>query len=367
MNIDHIQFCVDDALVWADRFARWFQLQIPWDGTVDHTQIAVVCGDAVCLVLVTPLSDRSPFADYRRQHPMGVVDVAFQVQDLDAAIAHAQAHGAQLRYPLQTHTSAAGQLRWVQYQGWGDLRHTLVERRGVTPLCPLTVGVGAGFPIGWASPAPRQSPISAIDHVVLNVAQGDLNRAIAQYEDWFGFQRQQSFTIQTPYSGLISQVLVHPSGSAQLPINEPTSPSSQIQEFLDTHRGAGVQHIALETLDILDAIASFRQQGLAFLPVPASYYEQLQQRRDCKLSPQQLRAIAQAEILVDWQAAEPDAIFWQTFTQPIFGEPTFFFEVIQRCTATAQGDRHANGFGEGNFQALFEAIEREQVQRAQTR
>ncbi|HEY9645050.1 MAG TPA: VOC family protein, partial [Chroococcidiopsis sp.] len=204
-----------------------------------------------------------------------------------------------------------------------------------------------------------------IDHAVLNVAAGDLSTAIAWYENAFGFRRQQGFTIQTAYSGLSSQVLVHPQGHAQLPINEPISPSSQIQEFLDCNRGPGIQHVALKTDNSLRAIADLRQRGLRFLPVPPTYYGQLRQRADFWLSELQWQAIAAQQLLIDWQP-HSQALLLQAFTQPIFAIPTFFFELIERrpCQLT---QNPAQGFGEGNFRALFEAVEREQRKRTQPR
>jgi 4-hydroxyphenylpyruvate dioxygenase len=143
----------------------------------------------------------------------------------------------------------------------------------------------------------------------------------------------------------------------QFPINEPTSASSQIQEFLDVNRGSGIQHIALQTPQIVNAIAQLRDLGLIFLHIPPSYYTELKLKYPTlPLSPAKLDEIAAQEILVDWQDKSKQALLLQTFTQPIFKEPTFFFELIERR-------QEAQGFGEGNFRALFEAIEREQIKR----
>ncbi|HAG82337.1 MAG TPA: 4-hydroxyphenylpyruvate dioxygenase, partial [Cyanobacteria bacterium UBA12227] len=204
----------------------------------------------------------------------------------------------------------------------------------------------------------NQQPLfTHIDHVVLNVAAGDLVRAVQWYKNVLGFQPQEQFTIQTENSGLCSQVMVHPVSGVQFPINEPTSPNSQIQEFLNVNGGAGIQHIALATDNIVDAIAQLRTWGVSFLDVPPSYYTQLQQRYpNIDLSLTEWQEIASQKILVDWQENSPHALLLQTFTQPIFKQPTFFFEVIERRL-------QAQGFGEGNFRALFEAIEREQLKR----
>jgi 4-hydroxyphenylpyruvate dioxygenase len=193
--------------------------------------------------------------------------------------------------------------------------------------------------------------------VVLNVEAGDLQTAVKWYENILDFRPQQSFNIQTDFSGLHSQVMISANGKVQLPINEPASANSQIQEFLEFNRGSGVQHIALHTRKLIDAIARFRAAGLSFLSVPKSYYSQLQQRLELPLSPEELQAITQQEILVDSQKDAPlEALLLQIFTKPIFNEPTFFFEFIERRSQAA-------GFGEGNFRALFTAMESEQIKR----
>jgi 4-hydroxyphenylpyruvate dioxygenase len=233
----------------------------------------------------------------------------------------------------------------VVCQGWGELRHSLV-------------------PMAEPDDPGETGGIQAIDHVVLNVAKGELGAAIAFYEKAFGFERQQSFVIRTDRSALCSQVLVHPQGNVQLPINEPATAGSQIQEFLDLNRGAGIQHLALRTAGIVEAIARFRQRGLAFLTVPDCYYEALRQRPGFALAAAEWEAIARQEILVDWQTDCSDALLLQAFTQPIFAQPTFFFELIERRTYwTGEAYDVAAGFGAANFQALFEAMEREQMKR----
>ncbi len=185
---------------------------------------------------------------------------------------------------------------------------------------------------------------------------GDLERAVAWYEEVLDFQPQQAFKIKTDRSALHSRVMLSRNGGVQLPINEPASAHSQIQEFLDVNGGAGVQHIALQTPNIVDAIALFRACGLSLLPVPQTYYSQLKQRKKLPLSTLELEALARQEILVDWKEDTKKAVLLQIFTQPIFTQPTFFFEFIERRF-------QAQGFGEGNFQALFEAIEKEQIKR----
>lgn len=355
MDIDHIHFYVEDAQQSRDWFVHTLGFEAIAERETPDTITEVVRSGPVYFVLSSPLNAQAPVAAYLQQHPSGVGDVALQVSDLEAAIARAVDNQAELLKPIQQESG----LRSAVISGWGSLRHTLLERTSkLTPLLPAPGG--AGMAAAWRSQEgtspPASWPLIGIDHVVLNVAAGDLSAALAWYQQVLGFQPQRTFEIYTCRSGLCSQVMVHPDGTAQLPINEPITANSQIQEFLDFNRGPGIQHIALRTSDILQAIAQLRRSGLSFLEVPTSYYQQLRQRFQHFSQSLDWSAIAAQQVLVDWQDATPEAVLLQTFTRPIFDEPTFFFEVIER--------RHqAQGFGEGNFLALFEAIEREQIKR----
>jgi 4-hydroxyphenylpyruvate dioxygenase len=358
MNIAHIHFYVENASTWRNWFTQTLGFQ-PIDSFASvHTQTEVIQSDRVRFLLSSAKTPESPVFAYLQAHPPGVADVAFRVADLDGAIAQATAAGTQLTRSPYELEQPEGYLKAAQIQGWGDVRHTLVQDRVQDRVQNSAEPQGIE-----AIPMPLE-----IDHVVLNVEQGNLGRAIDWYEKAFGFQRRQAFAIQTERSGLCSQVLIHPAGNAQLPINEPASSGSQIQEFLDFNRGAGIQHIALRTSGIVEAIARLRHQGLAFLAVPSRYYEQLRQRPGFPLTEVELAAIAAQEVLVDWQSDRPQAVLLQTFTQPIFSQPTFFFELIERRWYWwNQQQQQAQGFGEGNFRALFEAIEQEQLKRGSLR
>ncbi|MEB3358877.1 MAG: 4-hydroxyphenylpyruvate dioxygenase [Synechococcales bacterium] len=385
MDIEYVHFYVDDAPKWQHWFLKKMGFQ-PADGwgaiapivrpTLAHTfsepgvTTRIVAARGVTVVLSSPASHTNQVAAYLNRHPPGVADLAFRVADLAASVQQALAAGAKLHQPIQRCDLNTGWLGWAQVSGWGDLRHTLVEWREdasgrAEPLPRLATTCECREKRVWRSPpVPSSTWVSGIDHVVVNVPVGELAAAVDWYERALGFQRQQTFDIRTERSALRSQVLVHAGGRVQLPINEPASARSQIQEFLDVNRGAGVQHIALQTPDILTAIAHLRQRGVQFLPVPASYYDQLQERPGFQLTESQQWAIAQQQVLVDWRSDQPDALLLQAFTQPIFGEPTCFFEIIQRQTYAADRTyRQAEGFGEGNFKALFQAIEREQMKR----
>ncbi len=350
MKIDHVHFYVEDAKTWRDWFVHHLGFQPVADRISSfHTCTEVVKSGAVCFFLSSPLLPTSPVAEFLLQYPPGVADVAFAVEDVEAAIALAQMHGAIILQPIQERQVGKAFVKCGKIAAWGGLTHTLIEKSFVTNT-------------NDNGQMTTDNTFTAIDHIVLNVAVGELERAVAWYEKILDFQPQQVFKIKTDRSALYSQVMVSRNGSVQLPINEPASSNSQIQEFLDVNRGSGIQHIALRTTNLVSAIAKFRAGGLSLLSVPQSYYSQLKQRPGLSLSPLELEAIAQQEILVDWQEYTPVAtqqtapLLLQIFTQPIFEQPTFFFEFIERRF-------QAKGFGEGNFRALFEAIESEQIKR----
>ncbi|MEH1829187.1 MAG: 4-hydroxyphenylpyruvate dioxygenase [Nostoc sp.] len=360
MKIDHVHFYVEDAKVWRDWFIHHLGFQPVADRISSfHTCTEVVKSGDVCFFLSSPLLPTSPVAEFLRQYPPGVADVAFAVEDVEGAIALAQMHGATILQSIQERRIGTAFLKCGKIAAWGGLTHTLIEKRCGEGEDSL--GQRGEVCNNFTSASPISS-ITAIDHIVLNVAVGELDSAVAWYENILNFQPQQAFKIKTNRSALHSQVMVSPNGSVQLPINEPASRNSQIQEFLDVNRGPGIQHIALRTTNLVSAIAKFRANGLSLLSVPQTYYTQLKQRPGLTLSPLELEAIAQQEILVDWQeytpvgAQQTAPLLLQIFTQPIFEQPTFFFEFIERRL-------QAKGFGEGNFRALFEAIESEQIKR----
>ena len=355
MQIDHVHFYAETAQHWRSWFVEKWGLQAVFPGALSSmsSSTAAVKAGTVRFQISEPSSIDCPVTQYLARHPAGVADLAFRVADIKAVLRQAAALKATILQPLYWRADPFDQARVRRaacIRGWGDLQHTLIEQDPLDLALGLTTG-STGPSLDWQD----------IDHVVLNVERGDLEQALSWYEQLFGFQRCQNFAIQTAHSALCSQVLRHPSG-LQMPINEPASAGSQIQEFLDWNRGPGIQHMALRVGQILPLIARLRQNGIAFLPVPASYYSQLSQRPGFGLKPSEHQAIAEQEVLVDWRLGYPDALLLQAFTQPIFEQPTFFFELIERriCPVSQQ---LAAGFGEGNFQALFEAIEREQIKR----
>ncbi|NEQ42064.1 MAG: 4-hydroxyphenylpyruvate dioxygenase [Leptolyngbya sp. SIOISBB] len=350
MDFEYLHLFVNNAEIWRDWFINTLDFCPLSDQIWQEFGEFAVQHDRILILLSSAQSGRPEVQQFLQRYSEGVGDVAFRVRDLDAIATRLQTLGEKLSQPIRSLKTAAGQLRWCRVRSWGGLSHTLIER--TAPLSPVTDSLAAG--------QSRHTWLK-IDHTVLNVPVGELTAAATWYEQCLGFTTKQNFVIETPRSGLRSLVMQHPDGDATLPINEPTSDNSQIQEFLTQHRGAGVQHAALKTLDLVQTVAQLKQRDVNFLSVPQSYYVQLAERpgfwRDAGDWPE----IAQQQILVDWPAAEPQIRLLQTFTEPLFDRPTFFWEFIERQSfQTPEGIKQANGFGEGNFQALFEAIEREQ-------
>jgi len=347
MEFDRIHFYTEDAAVSRDRFVSKLGFQSTTGYSNSHTHTEVVNSGNICFVLSSPLTPASPVASWLKLHPPGIADVGFRVKNIELAIARAAAEGAKVLEPIQKDLKVGGSFKRAKIAGWGDLSHTLIERIGENLLPPNS---------------PELPLFTKIDHVVLNVETGDLDSAVNWYQKILGFQPQQNFDIQTEKSALRSRVMVHAEGGVQLPINESASPNSQIQEFLDANQGPGIQHMALQTDRIVGVVADLRSRGLPFLPVPSTYYSELQQRQH--YLPADWPEIADSQVLVDWQKDTPEAMLLQIFTQPIFAEPTFFFEIIERRVTLVNGKQvQAGGFGAGNFRALFEAIEREQMKR----
>jgi len=354
MQIDHIHFYVWDAAKWRRWFVEVMGFYCIAYGCNNHTYTEVVGSGKIKFVLSSPLSKYSPVAEYLSKHPEGVADVAFEVEEIEKVMEKARASGAKVEKAIAFQTN----LKWCQIISCASLKHTLIERRGETFLLPYN-WVQSCYQESYYSQTLEEIRFTEIDHLVLNVAAGELENTVSWYEKVLGFQRKQTFTIGTEKSALYSQVMIHPKSGVQFPVNEPMSVNSQIQEFIELNGGSGIQHLALKTNQITQVTQKLRSKGVEFLAVPKSYYTQMQK---LNFSPQEWSEIMDQEILVDTEGNKSDnsPLLLQIFTQPIFNEPTFFFELIERRF-------QAKGFGEGNFRALFEAIEREQMKRGSLR
>jgi 4-hydroxyphenylpyruvate dioxygenase len=347
MKIDRIHFYTSDAAKTKDWFIRKIGFNAISNYKSKHTHTEVISLNSACLVFSSPLTQSSPVAKYLNNHPSGVADIAFRVKDLQSILNRASSLGLEILQPLSTQLPQGG---WKQakIQGWNSLQHTLIEDpENADNCCLFSPKIKPDSTVNHCN-----SQLTKIDHVVLNVAAGKLNSAVELYQNLFGFKIQQSFNIQTSRSGLSSQALMDDSGEIQFNINEPTSNNSQIQEFIDFNGGSGIQHLALRSPNLIADVERMQRNNLTFLNIPQTYYDQIQPK--INLSPQEWQAIARSQILVDRDHTNPQALLMQIFTQPIFEQPTFFLEFIERR-------QQAKGFGQGNFKALFEAVEREQI------
>ncbi len=297
------------------------------------------------------LSADSPIADHVRKHGDGVHDLAWLVADASAAHAAATARGARsVREPWTEHDDC-GELEFAQVAAFGETVHTFVNRSGYS---------GTGLEPGYTTdnlPNTTVGPsvgLTKIDHVVGNVEQGKLDDWVDFYREVFGFAQLQQFDdaqIRTDYSALVSTV-VWDGSKIVMPINEPADglKKSQIQEYIEHYDGAGVQHLALRTEDIVASVQALRDRGVRFMRVPDSYYDDARVRlAEFDLPWEELHRL---NVLAD---KDQDGYLLQIFTETVTDRPSVFFEIIER--------HGAKGFGEGNFKALFEAIERDQERR----
>ncbi|QED47693.1 4-hydroxyphenylpyruvate dioxygenase [Cytobacillus dafuensis] len=299
------------------------------------------------LVITGSLTESSRVASFVKKHGDGVKDVALTVDDVEKAYNEAVSRGAIEIVPPFEIKDEHGTVKKAVIGTYGDTIHTLVERNNYKGIFmpgyePLEMNVpfeDAGF-IG-------------IDHVVGNVES--MEEWVSYYANVMGFKEMTHFTdkdISTEYSALMSKVM-HNGGRIKFPINEPAEGKrkSQIEEYLDFYNGPGVQHLALLTEDIVSTVSILRKNGVEFLNTPAAYYGEALTYRVGKID-EEIEKLKELSILVD---RDDEGYLLQIFTKPVVDRPTLFIEVIQR--------KGARGFGEGNFKALFESIEREQERR----
>jgi 4-hydroxyphenylpyruvate dioxygenase len=310
----------------------------------------VVQQDKIRFVLTSAMQPDHPITAHLATHGDGVRDIALWVDDAESAYAETTERGAKGVLPPTVERDEFGEVKRSAIAIYGDTIHSFVERRNYAGVFL------PGFrPVANPDPIARPVGLKYIDHMVGNVGWGEMNTWVKFYESVMGFRLYQHFDdkdISTEYSALMSKVMANGNGRIKFPINEPAAgkAKSQIEEYLDYYKGPGVQHIALATGDIVETVTRMKDQGVEFLTVPHSYYEDLSERVGKIDEP--LDRLAELGILVD---RDDEGYLLQIFTNPVQDRPTLFFEIIQR-----KGSR---SFGKGNFKALFEAIEREQARR----
>jgi 4-hydroxyphenylpyruvate dioxygenase len=351
-SVHHVELYVGNAKQAAFYYRHAFGFsQVAYagleTGSRDRASYVLQQGKAR-LVLSTPLSGAGPLAAHVLAHGDGVRDIAFHVEDADAAFHEAVRRGATPVAEPATVADEHGAIRRAAIATYGDTVHSLISHDGYGgPFLP-------GF-VARPLPAPRDAGLLRIDHMVGNVELGRMEHWAEWYSRVLGFARYISFDdkdISTEYSALMSIVMSDNSYAIKFPLNEPAAGKrkSQIDEYLQFYGGPGVQHIALLTTDIVETVRTLRENGVEFLAVPDSYYDALPAR--VGEIDEAIQTIRDLRILVD---RDEEGYLLQLFTRPVQDRPTVFFEIIQR-----KGSR---GFGKGNFRALFEAIEREQALR----
>src|SRR5580692_10040803 len=290
------------------------------------------------------MEPRGQAADFRGAHGPTINAMAFRVRDAAAALRLAIERGA---------TEARGsvgpmELNIPAIEGIGGSYLYLVDRYGAQEIYDVDFVPVAG---AAAREASQSKGLTYIDHLTHNVRRGNMKTWADFYERVFNFRQIRYFDIEGKVTGLFSKAMTSPDGKIRIPLNESQDDKSQIEEFLNDYNGEGIQHVALGSGDIFDAVESMRDAGVRFQDTPETYYEQLEGRVPGHgESLQRLRA---DRILLDGAPTEGQGLLLQIFTENMIGP--IFFEMIQR--------KGNEGFGEGNFKALFESIELDQIKR----
>ena len=353
-GMDAVVFAVGNARQAAHFYSTAFGMRCvayrgPETGCRDEAAYVLESGTAR-FVFRGPVQAGTALGEHVAAHGDGVIDLAIGVPSAEAAYAYATAHGATGLAEPEVFEDSHGKVVLAAIAAFGDTKHTLVERANYSG--PYLPGYVAASPLV----TPLASPFFAeIDHCVGNVELGKMDDWVSFYRQVMGFSNMKEFVgddIATEYSALMSKVVADGSRKVKFPINEPAvgKKKSQIDEYLEFYGGPGVQHVALACDDIVATVRGMRAAGVDFLDTPDSYYDTLGEWVGDTRIP--LDVLRELRILAD---RDEDGYLLQIFTKPVQDRPTVFFEMIER--------HGSQGFGKGNFKALFEAIEREQSRR----
>jgi 4-hydroxyphenylpyruvate dioxygenase len=275
--------------------------------------------------------------------------IALWVDDARKAFEETTLRGAEIVMEPTVFEDEFGEVIKASIKTYGDTIHTFVERKNYRGVFM------PGFDKWESEYEPESKGLKYIDHMVGNVELGSMNKWADFYANTMGFANLVTFDdkdISTQYTALMSKVMTNGNGRIKFPINEPAVglKKSQVEEYLDFYGGAGCQHIAVATDDIVFTIGAMRRSGVEFLHVPGSYYDTVKDR--VGIIAEDMEVLKSLGIMVD---RDEEGYLLQIFTKPVEDRPTLFFEIIQR--------KGAKSFGKGNFQALFESIEAEQARR----
>lgn len=347
---DHIEFYCGNAKQSAYYYQTAWGYELiayagPETGVRDHASY-VLQQDKINLVLTSSLYPDSEISKHVQLHGDGVKVLALEVDDARKSFEETTKRGAIAVMEPTVLRDEAGHVVISAIKTYGETIHKFIERKDYRgTFLPGFVGTRSNVPI-------KSVGLKHVDHCVGNVELGRMNEWVKFYEDVMGFKLIITFDdkdISTEYSALMSKVVSNGNGYVKFPINEPAEgkKKSQIEEYIEFYKSAGVQHIAIATDDIISTVAELRARGVEFLYVPEVYYDDVWKRVG-KIN-EDVNVIKKLNILVD---RDDEGYLLQLFTKPVQDRPTVFFEIIQRCGAKS--------FGKGNFKALFEAIEREQ-------
>ncbi len=341
-GIDHLEFCTNSLSTETINTFYKFGFEKSF---VDLENGSELFSQGQIRFVVTAHPDMNHHSQvYFKAHGEGVSKISFQVESVELALLEALRRGAELRQEMKVETDEHGTYKTASIQGFGDVYNEFVERPNEHFRPSFTK----------LANDPKAQPLtqrfSRIDHLTNNVPKGDMRKWVDFYKQIFGMTVTRYFDIKGAKTGLESEVVQLPNGIVIIPINEPDreNSKSQIQEFLDVHKGPGVQHIALMTADIITSVADLQKRGIKFLNIPSTYYENIPKRLSNVT--EDLKVLEDRQLLVD---GDQEGYLIQNFTETYVGP--LFFETIQR--------KNHWGFGEGNFQALFDAIELDQVKR----
>lgn len=340
LNIDHLEFTVDSM---NSPTVKLFST-MGFTQTAQNADSKLYTQGQVRFLVKASQDENNLARKYFKAHGEGVSKISFQVENVQKALDITLKNGAKLIHDYKVEETEAGVTKTASIQGFGDVVNEFVERP--------TTHFRPGFTNIENDPSarPLKTRVSRIDHLTNNVPKGQMDHWVDFYKRTYGFVETRYFDIKGSKTGLNSKVVQLADNSIIIPINEPEKEGgkSQIQEFLDVHKGPGVQHIALMTPDIISTVGELRERDVKFLNVPSTYYEAIPNRPFTVT--EDLKTLEKINLLVD---GDKDGYLLQIFSDTYIGP--LFFEYIQR--------KNHWGFGNGNFQALFDAIERDQIKR----
>jgi 4-hydroxyphenylpyruvate dioxygenase len=341
-GFDHVEFVVGDLHKHVDMWTKMgFESIAEVNLAEKHSHQVVMAQGMVRLVLTKNHHDHFFMA-----HGDGISVLGAEVENVQATYDEVVSRGARSAMKPQTFKTADGEVTYAEVFTPADFRYRFVSRKNSGNVNKPALFLDGLTVSKMESPSP--TGIYRIDHLTNNIDMGQFDTWLAFYTQVFGFKAVRRFNIKTGRTGLLSDVVQSECGKIKVPINEATEKESQVQEFVDRFKGAGVQHLAFATKDIINGLKIYKERGFEFLTVPSTYYEVVPTRVPGVT--EDLKVLEKLGILLD---GEGGGYLMQIFSKELVGP--FFMELIQR--------KGNDGFGEGNFRALFEAIERDQINR----